>query len=66
MYFIYKHTNMSRNIMNQIMINMYLKTIVMDMNYFFGNCVIFQLIMMSLVNKWDTYNLFTFPKFLKR
>lgn len=58
---------MSRNIMNQIMINMYLKTIVMDMNeYFFGNCVIFQLIMMSLVNKWDTYNLFTFPKFLKR
>lgn len=57
---------MSRNIMNQIMIYMYLKTIVMDMDYFFGDFVIFQLIMMSLVNKWDTYNLFTFPKFLKR
>lgn len=57
---------MSRNIMNQIMIFMYLKTIVMDMDYFFGDFVIFQLIMMSLVNKWDTYILFTFPKFLKR
>lgn len=57
---------MSRNIINQIMIFMYLKTIVMDMDYFFGDFVIFQLIMMSLVNKWDTYILFTFPKFLKR
>lgn len=46
--------------MNQIMIFMYLKTIVMDMDYFFGDFVIFQL------NKWDTYILFTFPKFLKR
>lgn len=52
--------------MNQIMIFMYLKTIVMDMDYFFGDFVIFQLIMMSLVNKWDTNILFTFPKFLKR